>query len=142
MELTFSLADIDIAAATFWQHAKAFPVITFNGGLGAGKTTFTRALCSYLEVEDVVSSPTFSLINEYHFKDPEGKEQVIFHSDWYRLHDEEEAIQAGIEDMLAHKEAWCIIEWAERAPGLLPSKVLEVNFFVTDETNRSIRFEL
>lgn len=140
MELSFSLSDIDKAVADFWQYAKAFPVITFNGGLGAGKTTFTRALCAYLGVEDVVSSPTFSLINEYHFKDENGKDRVIYHSDWYRLQDEEEAIQAGIEDMLAQKQAWCIVEWAERAPGLLPSKILSVDFLVEDEVNRVIRF--
>lgn len=141
MEISFSLSDIDKAASAFWQYAKGFRVITFNGGLGAGKTTFTRALCTYLGVEDIVSSPTFSLINEYHFKDEAGQEKVIYHSDWYRLHDEEEAIQAGIEDMLAQKGAWCIIEWAERAPGLLPESVLDVEFSVEDEDKRIIRFE-
>ena len=140
MEIIFSLSNIDQAAATFWDHAKAFPVITFNGGLGAGKTTFTRALCTYLGVEDVVSSPTFSLINEYHFKDETGKDRTIFHSDWYRLNDEEEAIQAGVEDMLAQTQAWCIIEWAERAQGLLPPKVLNVTFEVMDEDQRRISF--
>jgi len=140
MEISFSLSDIDKAAMEFWQYAKDFHVITFNGGLGAGKTTFTRALCTYLGVEDIVSSPTFSLINEYRFKDEAGKEQVIYHSDWYRLQDEEEAIQAGIEDMLAQKKAWCIVEWAERAPGLLPEKVLHVDFSVADEDHRIIRF--
>jgi tRNA threonylcarbamoyladenosine biosynthesis protein TsaE len=140
MELSFSLSNIDAVAADFWNHAKAFPVITFNGGLGAGKTTFTRALCTYLGVEDVVSSPTFSLINEYHFKDETGKDRTIFHSDWYRLRDEEEAIQAGIEDMLVQKQAWCIVEWAERAEGLLPAKVLNVTFEVVDEAQRVIRF--
>lgn len=140
MELSFSLSDIDKAAADFWQYAKAYRVITFNGGLGAGKTTFTSALCAYLGVEDVVSSPTFSLINEYHFKDGNGKDCIIFHSDWYRLQDEEEAIQAGIEDMLAQKEAWCIIEWAERAPGLLPAKVLSADFSLLDENRRLLKF--
>lgn len=141
MEISFSLSDIDKAAEAFWHHAKAFPVITFNGGLGAGKTTFTRALCTYLGVEDGVSSPTFSLINEYHFKDETGKDRVIFHSDWYRLNDEEEAIQAGIEDMLAQKQAWCIIEWAERAVALLPERILNVDFILEDESNRVIRFD-
>ncbi|KAA5535000.1 tRNA (adenosine(37)-N6)-threonylcarbamoyltransferase complex ATPase subunit type 1 TsaE [Taibaiella lutea] len=140
MEISFSLSDINKAAAEFWQYAKDFHVIAFNGGLGAGKTTFTRALCNYLSVEDIVSSPTFSLINEYHFKDETGKEQIIFHSDWYRLQDEEEAIQAGIEDMLAQKQSWCIIEWAERASGLLPENILNVDFFVEDADNRIIRF--
>lgn len=138
MQISYTLPDIQGAADQFWQYAHQFRVITFNGGLGAGKTTFTRALCTFLGVEDVVSSPTFSLINEYHFKDKEGLERVIYHSDWYRLRDEEEAIQAGIEDMLAHKEAWCIIEWSERAPGLLPSHYLEVNFEVGEDDSRNL----
>ena len=142
MEISFSLSNIDQAAEAFWNYAKSFPVITFNGGLGAGKTTFTRALCNYLGVEDVVSSPTFSLINEYHFKDEAGKDHIIFHSDWYRLNDEEEAIQAGVEDMLAQKQAWCIIEWAERAEALLPQRLLKVDFMVEDEAHRTIHFEI
>lgn len=140
MEINFTLDTIQAAVQQFWQAAKDYRVITFTGGLGAGKTTFTRALCSFLGVEDVVSSPTFSIINEYHFKDEAGKDRIIFHSDWYRLADEEEAIQAGVEDMLAQTQAWCIVEWAERAPGLLPSKVLNVTFEVLDESHRVIHF--
>ena len=138
MQISYTLHEIQDAAEQFWQYAHQFRIITFNGGLGAGKTTFTRALCAYLGVEDVVSSPTFSLINEYHFKDKEGKERVIYHSDWYRLRDEEEAIQAGIEDMLAREEAWCFIEWAERAPGLLPAHYLEVNFEAGEHDLRNL----
>ncbi len=138
MQITYSLTEIQAAAQQFWQYAKTFKVITFNGGLGAGKTTFTSALCDFLGVEDSVSSPTFSLINEYHFIDDIGREQIIYHSDWYRLHDEEEAIQAGIEDMLSRNPGWCIIEWAERAPGLLPQQYLEVNFTIEDDNKRTL----
>lgn len=138
MQISYTLSDIQAAAHQFWQYAHQYRVITFNGGLGAGKTTFTRALCAVLSVADVVSSPTFSLINEYHFTDGEGNEKVIYHSDWYRLRDEEEAIQAGIEDMLAQKEAWCFIEWAERAPGLLPAHYLEVNFEIGEDDGRTL----
>jgi len=138
MQISYSLSDIQTAADQFWQYAHQFRIITFVGGLGAGKTTFTRALCTYLGVTDAVSSPTFSLINEYRFRDKEGAEQVLYHSDWYRLQDEEEAIQAGIEDMLARPSAWCIIEWAERAPGLLPAHYLEVQFIVEDDGKRTL----
>lgn len=140
MQISYTLSDIQTAAQQFWQYAQPFKVITFNGGLGAGKTTFASALCAYLGVTDAVSSPTFSLINEYHFVNEEGKEKVIYHSDWYRLHDEEEAIQAGIEDMLALKEGWCIVEWAERAPGLLPVHYLEVQFVIDDDNKRTLVF--
>lgn len=141
MQISYTLSDIQDAAYQFWQYAHQFRVITLNGGLGAGKTTFTRALCAVLEVEDVVSSPTFSLINEYRFKDKEGGEQVIYHSDWYRICDEEEAIQAGIEDMLLQKDAYCIIEWAERAPGLLPAHYLEVDFETGENDSRNLRLK-
>lgn len=142
MQISYTLSDIQAAADQFWQYAHPFRVITFNGGLGAGKTTFTRALCSYLEVSDVVSSPTFSLINEYRFRDKDGRERLIFHSDWYRLRDEEEAIQAGIEDMLAREDAWCIVEWAERAPGLLPEHYLQVDFSVADDESRLLELKV
>lgn len=134
MHIKYTLNNIDSAVKAFWQVAKPYKVITFNGGLGAGKTTFTRALCKYLGVEDTVSSPTFSLINQYHFKDQSGKDNIIYHSDWYRINDEEEAIQAGIEDML-QQEGWCIIEWAERFPALLPKHYLSVDFQVDEEAN-------
>lgn len=140
MQISYTLPDIQAAAQQFWEQAKDFKVITFNGGLGAGKTTFTTALCQWLGVTDHVSSPTFSLINEYHFTDASGKDKVIYHSDWYRLHDEEEAVQAGIEDMLAQQEGWCIVEWAERAPGLLPERYLEVNFILADDNMRTLVF--
>jgi len=136
MQISYTLSDIQEAAHRFWQYAHQFRVITFNGGLGAGKTTFTRALCTVLGVTDAVSSPTFSLINEYHFMDKEGQKRLIYHSDWYRLRDEEEAIQAGIEDMLAQTEAWCIVEWAERAPGLLPGHYLQVDFEIGTDDSR------
>lgn len=139
MQISYTLADIQGAAHQFWQYAHQFRVMAFHGGLGAGKTTFTRALCQYLGVDDVVSSPTFSLINEYHFTDHNGKENIIYHSDWYRLNNEEEAIHAGIEDMLAQKDAWCIVEWAERAPGLLPASTLHVKFLPEDDDVRIIQ---
>lgn len=141
MQISYSLSDIQAAVHQFWQYAHSYRVITFNGGLGAGKTTFTSALCAYLEVTDAVSSPTFSIINEYHFTDKQGMEKLIYHSDWYRLHDEEDAIQAGIEDMLAQQNGWCIIEWAERAPGLLPGTYLEVDFIVGDDHVRTLNLK-
>jgi tRNA threonylcarbamoyladenosine biosynthesis protein TsaE len=132
MHIKYTLSDIDSTVKAFWKIAKPYKVITFKGGLGAGKTTFTRALCRYLGVEDTVNSPTFSLVNEYHFKDEDGKDNIIYHSDWYRINDEEEAVQAGIEDML-QQEGWCIIEWAERFPALLPKHHLSVEFQIDGE---------
>lgn len=137
MQISYSLADIQTAVHQFWQYAHTYRVLTLNGGLGAGKTTFVSALCAYLGVEEVVSSPTFSLVNEYRYKDGATGERSILHADWYRLRDEEEAIQAGMEDML-QQDALCIVEWAGQAPGILPEHYLQVDFVVEDEHSRSL----
>ncbi len=116
--ITYTLEDIDYAAA---ELLAAFPhcrIFAFSGTLGAGKTTFINALCRQMQVEDAVSSPTFSLVNEYRFE-KDGKEQVIYHMDWYRLRDVEEAVNAGMEDCLMRKGVWCFVEWPEQAPELL-----------------------
>lgn len=127
MRISYSLADIEQAVDRFWQYAHTYRVIDFRGDLGAGKTTFVKALCKYLGTKQTVHSPTFSLINEYAFLLPDGSEKIIYHSDWYRLDDENEAIAAGIEDMLANESAYCFIEWGEKLPGLLPPGHLRVD---------------
>ena len=101
--------------------------------MGAGKTTFIQALCKAKKVEDLVGSPTFSLINEYRF--PEG---IIYHLDLYRLKDEEEAIRAGIEDCLYSGEI-CLVEWPERAPGIFPPDTLHLLIEELDEMKRKIK---
>lgn len=101
-------------------------VIALHGDLGAGKTTFTAALCRYLGTHDKADSPTFSLINQYSFEDEKGTEQIIYHTDWYRIKDEEEARVAGIEDMLESSFYLCFIEWPENAPALLPEYALHI----------------
>lgn len=103
-------------------------VLALHGELGAGKTTFTTAFCHYLNTRETPDSPTFSLVNQYAFEDQKGCEQIIYHTDWYRLKDEEEARMAGIEDMLEEQYAWCVIEWSQNAPGLLPENTLHLYF--------------
>ena len=95
MELRFQLEGIGTAAGAFWQAFPTQTVFAFHGGMGAGKTTFIHALCLAKGVTDTVGSPTFSIINEYRY--PGGS---IFHLDLYRLKDQEEAAQAGVEDVL------------------------------------------
>jgi tRNA threonylcarbamoyladenosine biosynthesis protein TsaE len=125
MEQVFSLDEIDRAAAAFLAEAGDPAVIAFHGGLGAGKTTFIKALCALMGVKEVVSSPTFSLINDYAFTDRRGTEAHIFHLDLYRIGDEEEAIRAGIADTL-DSGSLCLVEWPEKIPGLLPEGTLHV----------------
>ncbi len=138
MKITYALAGINEAVKEFWAIARDFPVIALNGNLGAGKTTFMHALGAHLGIRETVSSPTFSIINEYTFPQTGGADVTVYHSDWYRLTGEEEAIQAGVEDMLQQDNAYCFVEWAERAPGLLPRRMLYVDFEYIDEDKRTL----
>lgn len=125
MEWTYALPEIDLAAARVLRQAGNRSVITFEGDLGAGKTTLIRALCRQKGIREGVSSPTFSLINEYAFSDPEGKAHRVFHLDLYRIRDEEEALQAGLEEVL-FSGSLCLVEWPEKIPGLLPEDTLKI----------------
>ena len=132
MTITFHLEDIAEAANQFWEQVNGRRVIAFNGGLGAGKTTFIHALCDAKGVTSPVSSPTFSIINEYAY--PGG---VMYHIDLYRLDREEEAFSAGVEDCL-YSGNTCLVEWPERAPSLFPNDTLYVTIDVIDPTTRKL----
>ena len=124
LELSYTLDTIDAAVKQFWEALHDYRIFAFSGEMGAGKTTFIHNLCEYLKVEDKVSSPTFSLINEYHFN-LSGADCTIYHTDWYRLKSVEEAIGAGIEDCLLQAKnpnTYCLIEWPEKAMELLTMK--------------------
>lgn len=108
--------------------------------MGAGKTTFVHAICDNLGVKDAVSSPTFALINEYHFTQ-NGKDQTILHMDWYRLRNAAEAIDAGMEDAVTDATHYSFIEWAELAPEIVPPDALKVYIEVVDEQNRTLSIE-
>jgi tRNA threonylcarbamoyladenosine biosynthesis protein TsaE len=138
LQISYSLSNIESAADQFWQYAHRYRVFTFSGSLGAGKTTFISALCRHLGVEDAVSSPTFALINEYHYKDHAQQDRIIYHMDWYRLGGEEEAINAGMEDTLLRPDSICFIEWPEKASGILPKEYLEVQIEATGMEEREM----
>lgn len=108
-------------------------VVALHGDLGAGKTTFVQGLGVALNVEEPVTSPTFALIHEYH-----GRLRV-FHVDLYRLGGEEEAESIGLEDCFA-SDGVTVIEWAERAPGLLPPETLHIDILPgANADERSVR---
>src|ERR1700756_791205 len=132
MEICFSLQDILPVAGKFWQQWPSQKVFAFHGSMGAGKTTFIHALCSIKGVTDTVGSPTFSIINEYSY--PDGK---IYHIDLYRLRDEEEALRAGVEDVLYSGEL-CLVEWPDRAPGILPPGTIGLLIRAIDRDIREI----
>lgn len=114
MEITFSLEEID-AAAQQLLDSNIKNIILFHGSMGAGKTTFIKALARRLGVKDMTGSPTFSLVNEYETED--GK--ILYHFDLYRLNSEEEAYDMGIDEYF-YSGNLCFIEWPEKTPNLIP----------------------
>ncbi|CAN5632443.1 tRNA (adenosine(37)-N6)-threonylcarbamoyltransferase complex ATPase subunit type 1 TsaE [soil metagenome] len=136
MEIVFVINAIKEGAANLWEHCKFYKIWAIHGEMGAGKTTFIHALCETLQVHDVISSPTFAIINEY--KSPLAG--TIYHMDWYRLKDEEEAIHAGIEDSLLSGNV-CFIEWPDKAAGLLPDDTLHIYIETLDENTRRLHTE-
>ena len=114
MEITFSLEEIEqVAAQVLASGIKN--IILFDGAMGAGKTTFIKALAKQMGVTDMASSPTFSIVNEY--QSETGK--TVYHFDLYRLNDEEEAYDMGIDEYF-YSGNTCFIEWPEKAPNLIP----------------------
>jgi len=107
-------------------------ILLFYGEMGAGKTTFIKAFCAALGVEDTVSSPTFSIVNEYHY--PEGK---IYHFDCYRLKNQAEALDIGLEEYL-YSGNYCLIEWPEKIPDLLPESYLQISLEVQSDQQRKL----
>lgn len=108
-------------------------VILLNGEMGAGKTTFMTHLCKAMGVKDEVSSPTFSIVNEYQL--PDGNN--VYHFDCYRLKDEYEAIDIGFEDYV-YSGDYCFIEWASKVASLIPEEYMEIEILVKDEYLREI----
>lgn len=119
MKTVFSLSQIQELAALVWQQYKHYRVWVFEGDMGAGKTTLIQALCRAAGVTDHISSPSYSIINTY--TDIEKNE--YYHMDWYRLKDEQEAIDAGVEEAL-YSGSYCFVEWPSKAAYLLSGKTL------------------
>jgi tRNA threonylcarbamoyladenosine biosynthesis protein TsaE len=139
MERVFTLEQINQTATECWKAIYPKTVIALHGSMGAGKTTFIHALCKAKRVKDVTGSPTFSIINEYIFEE-EGVGKKIYHMDLYRLKDEEEAIQAGVEDCL-YSNHICLVEWPEKAPELFPANTVHVFIEVIDSDTRKLIIE-
>ncbi|MFI5148423.1 MAG: tRNA (adenosine(37)-N6)-threonylcarbamoyltransferase complex ATPase subunit type 1 TsaE [Bacteroidia bacterium] len=109
-------------------------VFALRGPMGAGKTTFIKALCKELGAEDQTSSPSFSIVNEY----KAGSGKKFYHFDFYRISNEKEASDMGLEEYL-ESGSYCFIEWPEKAGGLLPETCLYIDIKVSSEV-RSISF--
>ena len=131
---SFSLDALESVARCVTELAKGIPVVLLKGEMGAGKTTFSKAFCKALGVKETVSSPTFSIVNEYFSENGPS----IYHFDLYRLDDQEEAEDIGILDYL-YSGNTCIIEWPEIIDSLLPDQFLEIHLQTTSSVlHRSI----
>lgn len=123
------------AARRFAAEMGDNTVFAFYGDMGAGKTTFINELCRVLGVDsDDTASPTFALINEYR---SDTTAELIYHFDFYRIEDLEEAIDLGIEDYF-DSGAICLIEWPERVAAALPADTVSVKIVVNDDDSRTI----
>ncbi len=120
MKIEFSLNEINKAVVLLSEKI-IHPIVCFNGGLGAGKTTFIRQLCLEWGVIDNISSPTFSIINQY----KSASKGSVFHFDFYRMEDAKEALDIGVEEYLDSGQI-CLIEWGEKIESLLPQENIHI----------------
>lgn len=135
MELIYSLEEID-AIANQIIAANPNKVLLFNGEMGVGKTTLIKYLAKNLGVNEVTSSPTFSLVNEYQI----SENQYIYHFDMYRLKNEMEAMDMGIDEYL-YSGNWCFIEWSEKIPNLIPPQHSTLTIELLPDGKRRLTLE-
>lgn len=135
MTITYNLTEIsEIAQLVISKSPNK--VLLFHGEMGVGKTTLIKEIVKQLGVEDVVSSPTFSLVNEY--KSYQG--DTIYHFDFYRIKDEEEALDMGIDEYFDSNN-WCLVEWPGNIKNLLPLKSVKIRLSKNDDGSRNLAIE-
>jgi tRNA threonylcarbamoyladenosine biosynthesis protein TsaE len=130
-----SLSGLPAIAAQLITHAGNNRIFLFKGDMGAGKTTFIKAICENLGVKDGVTSPTFAIVNEY-----VGASSKIYHFDFYRLKTQTEALDMGCEEYF-YSGNYCFIEWPEKIPDMLPPHYTDVTIKVLSDNNREISVE-
>lgn len=131
MEIAINtLEHLSDAAKIFAEHIEQGRVYAFYGKMGAGKTTFIKAVCEALGVTDVVNSPTFAIVNEY-----DCEQFPVYHFDFYRIKSVEEVYDLGYEDYF-YGNGICLIEWPELVESLLPEDAIHVNITVNDDDSR------
>jgi tRNA threonylcarbamoyladenosine biosynthesis protein TsaE len=131
------LKALDEVAKKLIEQFPNYRIYAFYGKMGAGKTTFIQSVCRALGSKDNVTSPTFALINEY----KTGQLQSVFHFDFYRIKDIEEAFDLGYEDYF-YSGNYCLLEWPELIEPLLPENIVKVKIEVADDGIRNISAEI
>lgn len=133
MHIIYQVNEVEQVAKVVLKNLSS-KVVLFTGDLGVGKTTLIKAIIKQLGCSENVSSPTFSIVNEY-----ESDQGLIYHFDFYRIKDEEEAIQFGIEDYLSNEDSWLFMEWPERISKLLPEEANMITIENHDNASRSLK---
>ncbi|MGN1221841.1 MAG: tRNA (adenosine(37)-N6)-threonylcarbamoyltransferase complex ATPase subunit type 1 TsaE [Christensenellales bacterium] len=131
-----NLLDTQEFAKQFASGLKGGEVVTLNGDLGAGKTTFTQFLAKSLGIIQPVTSPTFTLMNQY----LDGRLK-LYHFDMYRIEDIDEILETGLTEYFGNRDAVCIIEWAENIASLLPKNLIKITIEKLGETERLFKVE-
>lgn len=130
-----NLEELQTAAINILNEFPEERIFLFYGQMGAGKTTFINALCEQLGVLDHTSSPTFSIVNEYH-----SANGTLYHFDFYRLKNEIEALDMGYEEYF-YSNNYCFVEWPEKIPNLLPHSNISITIDTIDNQQRIIKVE-
>lgn len=135
-KLTYNLKSLRQVVQTLINEGKSYCIWLFYGDVGAGKTTLIKAICEQMGADHtLLSSPTFSIINEY----PTGRD-VLYHFDFYRLKNEEQILDLGIEEYF-YSGRYCFVEWPERLGQMLPTKFFKISVSHSNLTDRIIELE-
>lgn len=136
MELIYQEKDLAAIVKQLLTLAAGKKIFLFTGEIGAGKTTLIKQFCSYLGSSDEISSPTYSIVNEYEYNGPLGN-GLIYHLDLYRLNDVEEALHIGIEEYLDSGH-YCLIEWPELIEALIDPSAVRIKIDIQPDSDRKI----
>ena len=135
MNKNYSLENLSEVATEIISSAEN-KTLLFYGQMGVGKTTLIKEICKQLGVLDNISSPTFSLVNEYQTSNNEK----VFHFDFYRIEEEEEALDMGIEEYFDNND-WCLVEWPDNIENLLPLKAVQIHLSILNDQQRNIQLK-
>ena len=133
------IEDLKTVVEQLEAFAPKTKIFFLEGELGAGKTTFVKKFCEEKGIEDLVSSPTFSLVNEYQKSDDDGNTLRVFHLDLYRLKNTEEALEMGIEEYL-YSGDYCFIEWPGVIESISPDDVVRIQIEMLEDSSRKFLF--
>ena len=137
MEIIYREEEIDLVASKLLNSVGSASILCFYGSMGAGKTTLIKALIGTLGADQAGNSPTFGIVNEYSGSDGS---LLGYHFDFYRIEDEKEALDIGLEEYLA-QDVWIFVEWPEKIQNLIPDDALMVKIEVLDKLTRKLSLE-